>query len=732
MRIKPPHGSGLADRVGWIEFRPIRLLGLALCLSATGVAFATDCVDYRDYIHRACTVELTMEVTDVAVRSGHAFVVDDWGLHIFDVDDPGEPLLVGELAIQGAKCLALRGDYAYVGCHDSDFRAVDVSDPDAPWICGSLTIHKPATDMELDGDYAYVAVGHAGIEIVDISDPTTPDYYTVVDTPDEALDVAIQGDYAYIADRQQLVIIDVSDLPTSPVIASGRPGPNLISVAVSGNHAYLLDTTFGIHVYDVSDPLDPQWLGDLPYAGEGHMEIVGNRLYVGAYPGLVLLDISVPDAPRQICEVNTSGPPRGISVDGDHVYQAIRNPGSLDIIDASNPASPPERGQITLYGWPYYIAMAEPYAYLACRFYGVRVVDVSDPAAMVDLGYVDGVEYARHIVLDGALAYVAGEYEGLYILDITKPAAPQLVSNQPMGRSTCCVVKQGNYVYLTNWDGLRIVDVTEPADPDVIAWLNTDWEAHYVAVRGDYALVATTLELLLVDVGDPYDPQLVESFDIKAKTVCIEGDFAYVSTLNWLTVYSVTELPEFELVGDIPLPNYTISACFAGNLAYLANGAGGLQVLDVSDPTAPHSIGSIPYWPLGVFASEQQLFISDYPCLYAFPLHCDLTAIHEQSMGTGDPPDALARLHQNRPNPFNPSTSISYTLMEPAEVSLRIYDCGGRLVRTLRSAGLETAGLHELAWEGLDEQGRQVSSGVYLCCLEANGQVAGRRMILLK
>ena len=68
-------------------------------------------------------------------------------------------------------------------------------------------------------------------------------------------------------------------------------------------------------------------------------------------------------------------------------------------------------------------------------------------------------------------------------------------------------------------------------------------------------------------------------------------------------------------------------------------------------------------------------------------------------------------LVQNRPNPFNPSTVIDFSLNQRGPVSLLIYDVAGKPVRTLVS-GVKTAGQHSKEWDGRDNQGKQVPSGV--------------------
>jgi PKD repeat protein len=65
------------------------------------------------------------------------------------------------------------------------------------------------------------------------------------------------------------------------------------------------------------------------------------------------------------------------------------------------------------------------------------------------------------------------------------------------------------------------------------------------------------------------------------------------------------------------------------------------------------------------------------------------------------------------PNPFNPETSISYTVRNDGPVTLKIYSIDGRLVRTLKQGEATVPGTHEVTWNGTDNNGRHVSSGIY-------------------
>lgn len=85
----------------------------------------------------------------------------------------------------------------------------------------------------------------------------------------------------------------------------------------------------------------------------------------------------------------------------------------------------------------------------------------------------------------------------------------------------------------------------------------------------------------------------------------------------------------------------------------------------------------------------------------------------------------------NYPNPFNSSTSITYTLSGTGHTEFSIYSLTGQKVRTLVSNS-QTAGTHSVSWDGRDDSGKAVSSGIYLSRLQMGDKVAVGRMLLLK
>jgi hypothetical protein len=88
-------------------------------------------------------------------------------------------------------------------------------------------------------------------------------------------------------------------------------------------------------------------------------------------------------------------------------------------------------------------------------------------------------------------------------------------------------------------------------------------------------------------------------------------------------------------------------------------------------------------------------------------------------------------LAQNYPNPFNATTTIRFSLKSDGEATLSVYDLLGRRINTLKSGRL-SAGTHSIAWNGKNEAGNEVASGVYFYRLESTEGSETRRMLLLK
>jgi hypothetical protein len=201
--------------------------------------------------------------------------------------------------------------------------------------------------------------------------------------------------------------------------------------------------------------------------------------------------------------------------------------------------------------------------------------------------------------------------------------------------------------------------------------------------------------------------------------------------------------------GTITIPVVSVTQS-DGNLlkAELGNGLNVTIGLDNSVLAGADSQGRVKLYapnPIQPGSSISHWDVSANPSLLMEPAitgilsdTVDLTIQHFDDLGWFSPRvapvedvPALARLDANYPNPFNPTTRIVFSLKASGPVTLEVFDARGRLVRTLVDERLEAAE-HQVTWNGRDQGGRQVASGVYLYRLTAPGFQDSRRMVLMK
>jgi len=144
-----------------------------------------------------------------------------------------------------------------------------------------------------------------------------------------------------------------------------------------------------------------------------------------------------------------------------------------------------------------------------------------------------------------------------------------------------------------------------------------------------------------------------------------------------------------------------------------------------ADPLFCFEPGSLAGY-LGLAGDSPALAENNPACglIGAFGQACDPTAAPET-------PIARCLLHPAYPNPFNPMTSVRYEIGRSGPVQLVVYGLDGRRVATLVDE-VQAAGAHTATWAGLDDRGRSVASGVYLCRLTAEQTSAAVRLTLVK
>ena len=538
----------------------------------------------------------------------------------------GGPFLVGSLDIY-AYDVYVSGNYAYLINYRTELTVVDISDPTAPVITGSIGLASTPNGVYVSGDYAYVVEGEvsdpgeeawyawSGLEIIDISDPAAPKLAGSIATAGAAYDVHVSGDYAYVAETASygsswrgLEVIDIKR-PASPLIVGSYKGSvNAYAVYVSGNYAYLTianyyGSTSGLEIIDISDPTAPTLAGSIATISSSYdVYVSGNYAYVAEsqnlysdWSGVQVIDISDPASPVVVSSFDTSIRTYKLYLVGSYLYAISKN--GLIMIDVSDPTAPTLSGYYTGRGFAA-VDVLNDHAYVAG--YKFKVIDVKNPSYPAVAGSIKTADRIGDLYVSDDYAYLTDYQKGLHVIDVSDPTSPVPSGFfETLGTAHSLYVL-GDYAYvgersysasLFYFGLLEVVDISDPSDPKLSGSVETPNLVSGVYVSGDYAYLGS-FELEIIDVSDPYFPAIVGSGDFGGGLdVHVSGDYVYLASSE-LEIIDVSDRTSPALVGLFDTDN-SIYIDISGDYAYAIDVWGTLMVIDISDPASPTLVGSI-------------------------------------------------------------------------------------------------------------------------------------------
>ena len=732
--------------------------------------------------------EVAVQDTLLAVADGIS------GVLMFSVSDPSNPTLLGSYNTDvAAYGVDIGDDHAWVADYGGGMVAVNISDPSAPTFDSQVDSGDYAEGIVTDGYYAYVAADRLGLVVLNLSNPLEIYLSSRFDTEGYVYGLALQGDLVYLADYSPgLKIVDVTDRTTPVLLSSLNIGGGARAVAVNDSIACIAASETGLVVVDISNPaapvhlLDPAVPGDildvtvaggLVYtagteglricapAGGGALTVLGsfapagvdtifsvsvegNRGVVSGGGQLYLLDLSDPAAPVVLGVTNTTRGLRSVAL-RDGLVWGVSHESQLDsyysaffTLDPADGSMVPTSEYLPTSGNVRAMALgSDGYLYLLTQSGGNVVrFDVSAPGATAQAGLVD--LYGNGIALAAGNGFLLASTVavGIYTVGLD-PFEP--VHDFDPGDYVEGIVMDGDLAYLSvNDAGLQIYDYSDPLAPvqrGVLAG-----EGIFQAVqRGDrlyiqqYFLSAND-HLWTVDVSDPDAPVLLDDLTMpfdRIGELAIVGDYLYVGGLEdgyGLSCYSLADPDAPALASSIELP--ASPSCFAvdGDIVYAGYNRyfmNKVEVLDATEPAAPLRVGQLDCLniPSSLRTLGDRLFVGLWGAfvdgLEVGPVQCQPTAVEDTPLA--------APLLVAHPNPFNPKTRVSFALPEAAFATVSIHDVTGRHLRTLTRAMLP-AGLNQLDWDGADDRGRPLASGLYFARLEAGTLHASCKLALIR
>jgi len=345
------------------------------------------------------------------------------------------------------------------------------------------------------------------------------------------------------------------------------------------------------------------WVASAPAPfSASEVRIAGNQACVADWvSGLVVYDISVPDAPEMVgvADLGWQGP-LGLEIQAQIAYIADQYGGlSAFDIDPTHADTPKLLSRIDLSNQAAGLRIAGDYAYVAADLGGFQIVDISDPHDMVVVGTLDTGYRVTDVALVGMIAYL-DDWGGSRIVDVSNPEAPFIVSSPDFGPVREMRTVDLN-LYVALYSGLRIYDISIPTDPHLRSQLSSPLEPMSMSIREGIAYFVTDYgSLTLADVHDPDAPAWLGSISVCSEPSGVDASngYAFVAgDYDGLLVIDAHHTGAATPVGQWEGSGVTRDVAVAGDLAYVARDYYGFSIVDISDPEVPQTLGSVtePY-----------------------------------------------------------------------------------------------------------------------------------------
>ena len=709
------------------------------------------------------------------------------GVLIIDVSDPQNPDRLSVVQDAGnARGVNISGSFLYVSAGSDGVAIVDIEDPTQPEVLALC----PATDFALrsvaEGDYLYFADRAGGLQIADISDPSNPRIVGAVEAIGETRDLVLSNGFIFLGETQAVSQIDVSDPAHPSRVAQGRVDQPAMAVAANGNYLYVAQTAYGVlsihntgqglqrvgmlvsgprdvafdgeyvwtaslhaglQAVDVSDPANPAEYGRYGTAIEyGSVSLAGNLLYSGTQPvGAMCYDISNPEEPV----LNWQNSPRYVMVFNDVLVneniiysgEESSHDNPLRIGEVAEDGSVTWRGEISVRGDPRKMCLGRNRVYIAAESGYTLVYDVRDITRPREIGVIWSEDSMWHkdIAAVGEVAYIAGTRGGLLIIDASDPVEARILGQYGAGTDSYSIKVRGNLAYLGTANSLDIINISDPRNlgfvgtvelPDRALDLFLDDTIAYVACGG--------AGVYAIDISDPERPFEYGFFNTpgEANEVTAGGGVIYVADETGLGIYRLLEdegdapvwndPPEDVEVNVGQEVNFTISVSeWVGDIPSLSMIEGDLpEAANFAD----NGDGSGRFTWRTTEADEgnwRPLFVATNS-FGADSVAVEIRVIPSEAVAGEFILHPSSLILSSFPNPFNSSTTISYSLPRPGRYELDVVDISGRLVARLSDGWKEAGSYREVLQAG------NLSSGSYYLMLQTPNSLSHSAIDLIK
>jgi len=497
--VDPPESAFLVDKIEVAKRAKDVSVG-------DGVLYAVLAYTYTDYLTviDIDPIDKASVISNTAVENDPASIdsvgttvvtVSEEEVEIWNASNPNHPIRVSMPAdgvlsynAEGYDCEILNG-FLYVAFGDAGLHIFDISSPaDSEWIS---SIERFAYGLGVDGDTLYFTAtngANGNLSVVDVTDTATP---VVIGTfPGYTGLMTVSDGHAYFANHD-FQIAEVEPAGSVNRVSIINSPYYIEQFKLSDGYCYAIGRYTGLEIFDIDPIENTSIVKSVPTASTNRdIAITDGYAYVTAsQDGLFIIDIDPVETAEVISNLDIDYHVAGIEINGNFAYIGASR--SLKILDISDPESPVEINELEIlpYSYPPSVVYRDGLVYMLDTDGFFMIFDVTDPysaflvsdmmLSQTDDG--DGVD----IALDGDFA-VVNVQEGLAFVDISSPEDPYLFEfytfpEDPIHAGICA---SDGYVYLPG-DPTLVLDARPPWLGNFVTGLDTVFSDLEILVDGN-------------------------------------------------------------------------------------------------------------------------------------------------------------------------------------------------------------------------------------------------------
>ncbi|MDK9699116.1 MAG: T9SS type A sorting domain-containing protein [bacterium] len=406
-------------------------------------------------------------------------------------------------------------------------------------------------------------------------------------------DFTLNGNYAYlITDYYRLKIIDVSEQGYAREVGS-YVSPNIIyGVDAYQNYVFLWEGAAGFQLLNVSDPAHPVLIStftNMPNCYD--VEMVGNYAYIAAQFGIYVLDLIDPLFPIVASAISATGAVNRIEYAHSALYVAPMNSNRISKVNLPTPINLQFDTTIT---FPRYLNnfIVRDSTIFVADYDGFWIYNVANFRNPTLLG-VDSARNGYDFSVSGNYAYLRKNIPEISIVNIANPDSMYIAGSINFTSYPGSMTLSGARLGISSYPGLRFYSLTNPVQPRLVSFYSTGFAFQAVTLHDTLAyLLDDWFGTTIVDVSNPRQITPLGFIEAPlhgaATDIAIAGDLAYVAVGDsGLQVVSVANPVAPQLLTTFRTRSEATGITIDGMYGYVAVGDSGLQILNLYNPATP-------------------------------------------------------------------------------------------------------------------------------------------------